>query len=162
MRQLESSQDNPSNESRRDPYHEVMGDDRPGRVRLLGAGASRKKLNDKRTSTSLILPKEVMESIKTAVTADVQKDLNAEKEELAREKEAHATQVANMERVSKELELEATKLQEMRKEFEAQRDTMSTLDVIASALSQLRQKDPSLTPELIAKVIVSTATNGAT
>ncbi|KAL2921900.1 Protein ver-2 [Bienertia sinuspersici] len=97
-------------------------------------------------------PTKVTESIKSAVVANVQKELSAEREEIAKEKEAHAARVAEMER--------ATKEQEMRDDLATQKEPM-TLDVIASALAQLRQKDPSLTSEMIAKVIVASATSNS-
>ncbi|KAL2937367.1 Tethering factor for nuclear proteasome STS1 [Bienertia sinuspersici] len=118
--------------------------------RLVGIGVSHKKPQENVAGNSLILPKEVMESIKSVVVADVQKELSAEREEIAKEKEAHAARVAEMER--------ATKEQEMRGDLETQKEPM-TLDVISSALAQLQQKDPSLTSKMIAKVIVASATS---
>ncbi|KAL2943938.1 Caspase recruitment domain-containing protein 10 [Bienertia sinuspersici] len=111
-----------------------------------------KKPQENVAGNSLILPKEVMESIKSVVIADVQKELSAEREEIAKEKEAHAVRVAEMER--------ATKEQEMRDDLATRKGPM-TLDVIASALAQLLQKDPSLTSEMIAKVIVASATSNS-
>lgn len=163
MRKLEALQDGQSSDSRKDSFVEVMGNTRRGSELLVGRGVTRMKLKEKKTSTSLILPEEVMENIKTAVIADVQKDISAEKEELAKEKEVHAAQVATeaaeMQRKSKELELEALKLQQMRREFESQQENI-TLDVIALSIAQLRQKDPSLTPQMIAKAIVSATADG--
>ncbi|XP_021714984.1 uncharacterized protein LOC110682952 [Chenopodium quinoa] len=158
MRELEANQDDQSGESVKDPFDEVMGNARRGTKLLQGLGATRKKRKDKGPGTSLILPEEVMESIKSVVTADVQKDINAEIEEFAKEKEVHAAQEAEIERKTKELESETLKLQEIRMDIENQQGNI-TLDVVISALAQLRQKDPSLTPEIIAKVIVSTTTN---
>ncbi|KAL2929547.1 Phosphoribosylformylglycinamidine synthase subunit PurL, partial [Bienertia sinuspersici] len=149
MRRLEALEADESSECQKDPFDEVMGDGRAVRKRLVGIGVSRKKPQENVAGNSLILPKEVMESIKIAVVADVQKELSAEREEIAKEKEAHAARVAEMER--------ATKEQEMRDDLATQKEPM-TLDVIASALAQLRQKDPSLTSEMIAKVIVESAT----
>uniref|UniRef100_A0A803N720 Uncharacterized protein n=1 Tax=Chenopodium quinoa TaxID=63459 RepID=A0A803N720_CHEQI len=129
MRELEASQDDQSGESIKDPFDEVMGNARR---------------------------EEVMESIKSVVTADVQKDINAEIEEFAKEKEVHAAQVAaqeaEIERKTKELESETLKLQEIRMDIENQQGNI-TLDAVISALAQLRQKDPSLTPEFIAKAL---------
>uniref|UniRef100_A0A803LSP5 Uncharacterized protein n=1 Tax=Chenopodium quinoa TaxID=63459 RepID=A0A803LSP5_CHEQI len=131
MRELEANQDDQSGESVKDPFDEVMGNARR---------------------------EEVMESIKSVVTADVQKDINAEIEEFAKEKEVHAAQEAEIERKTKELESETLKLQEIRMDIENQQGNI-TLDAVISTLAQLRQKDPSLTPEIIAKAIVSTTTN---
>ncbi|KNA22365.1 hypothetical protein SOVF_034700 [Spinacia oleracea] len=111
MRKLEALQDGKSSDSRKDSFLEVMGNTRRGSKLLVGRGVARMKLKEKGTSTSLILPDEIMENIKGAVIVDVQKDISAEKEELAKEKEAHAAQVvaeaAEMQRKAKELELEA-------------------------------------------------------
>lgn len=148
MRELEALQVDNSDNSQIDPFDEVMKDNHNGRVRLLGRGVSRKKLNEKGPSTSLILLTEVMESIKSVITADVQKDLIAEKEELAKEKEAHAAQVA--------------KLKELEKNIEAQKEKM-VIDVVGMVLAQLHQKEGpslSLTPEVIAKAIASSTNNG--
>ncbi|KAL2934983.1 Lysine-specific histone demethylase 2 [Bienertia sinuspersici] len=122
MRRLEALEANESSECQKDPFDEVMGDGRAVRV-------SRKKPQENVAGNSLILPKEVMESIKSVVVADVQKELSAEREEIAKEKEADAARVAEMER--------ATKEQEMRDDLAAQKEPMS-LDVIASAFAQLR------------------------
>uniref|UniRef100_A0A803NA32 Transposase n=1 Tax=Chenopodium quinoa TaxID=63459 RepID=A0A803NA32_CHEQI len=162
MRELEASQDDQSGEYVKDPFDEVMGNARRGTELLQGLGANRKKRKDKGPGTSLILPEEVMKSIKSSVTADVQKDINAQIEEFAKEKEVHAAQVAaqeaEIERKTKDLESETLKLQEIRMDIENQQGNI-TLDAVISALAKLRQKDPSLTPEIIAKAIVSTTTN---
>uniref|UniRef100_A0A803NA30 Transposase, Ptta/En/Spm, plant n=1 Tax=Chenopodium quinoa TaxID=63459 RepID=A0A803NA30_CHEQI len=131
MRELEASQDDQSGESVKDPFDEVMGNARR---------------------------EEVMKSIKSVVTADVQKDTNAEIKEFAKEKEVHAAQEAEIERKTKDLESETLKLQEIRMDIENQQGNI-TLDAVISALAKLRQKGPSLTPEIIAKAIVSTTTN---
>ncbi|KAL2902765.1 50S ribosomal protein L1 [Bienertia sinuspersici] len=152
MRRLEALEADESSECQKDPFDEVMGDGRAVRKRIVGIGVSRKKPQENVAGNSLILPKEVMGSIKSAVVADVQKELSAEREEIAKKKEAHAAGVAEMER--------ATKEQELRDDLATQKEPM-TLDVIASALAQLRQKDPSLTSEMIAKVIVASATSNS-
>ncbi|KAL2942821.1 Tethering factor for nuclear proteasome STS1, partial [Bienertia sinuspersici] len=149
MRRLEALEADESSECQKDQFDEVMGDGRAVRKRLVGIGVSRKKPQENVAGNSLILPKEVMESIKSAVVADVQRELSAEREEIAKEKEAHAARVAEMERAAKE--------QEMQDDLATQKEPMN-LDVIASVLAQLRRKDPSLTPEMIAKVIVASAT----
>uniref|UniRef100_A0A803N798 Transposase, Ptta/En/Spm, plant n=1 Tax=Chenopodium quinoa TaxID=63459 RepID=A0A803N798_CHEQI len=122
MRELEANQDDQSGKSVKDPFDEVMGNARRGTKLLQGLGATRKKRKDKGSGTSLILPEEVMEYIKSAITADVQKDINAEIEEFAKEKEVHAAQVAaqeaEIERKTKELESETLKLQEIRMDIE--------------------------------------------
>uniref|UniRef100_A0A803M6E1 Uncharacterized protein n=1 Tax=Chenopodium quinoa TaxID=63459 RepID=A0A803M6E1_CHEQI len=118
MRELKANQGDQSGESVKDPFDEVMGNARR---------------------------EEVMESIKSVVTADVQKDINAEIEEFSKEKEVHAAQEAEIERKTKELESETLKLQEIRMDIENQPGNI-TLDAVISALAQLRQKDPSLTP----------------
>uniref|UniRef100_A0A803LVL5 Uncharacterized protein n=1 Tax=Chenopodium quinoa TaxID=63459 RepID=A0A803LVL5_CHEQI len=121
MRELEANQDDQSGESVKDPFVEVMGN------------AHRE---------------EVMESIKSAVTADGQKDINAEIEEFSKEKELRGAQVAaqeaEIERKTKELESETLKLREIRMDIENQQGNI-TFDVVLSALAQLCQKDPSLT-----------------
>ncbi|KAL2921982.1 Neurogenic locus notch-like protein 1, partial [Bienertia sinuspersici] len=149
MRCLEALEADESSECQKDPFDEVMGDGRAVRKRLVGIGVSRKKPQENVAGNSLILPKEVMESIKSAVVADVQRELSVEREEITKEKEAHAARVAEMERAAKE--------QEMQDDLATQKEPM-TLDVIASALAQLRRKDPSLTSKMIAKVIVASAT----
>ncbi|KAL2894164.1 Tethering factor for nuclear proteasome STS1, partial [Bienertia sinuspersici] len=149
---LEALEADESSECQKDLFDEVMGDGRAVRKRLVGIGVSRKKPQENVAGNSLILPKEVMESIKSAVVADVQRELSAEREEIAKEKEAHAARVAEMERAAKE--------QEMQDDLATQKEPM-TLDVIASALAQLRRKDPSLTSEMIAKVIVASATSNS-
>ncbi|KAL2896843.1 Lysine-specific histone demethylase 2 [Bienertia sinuspersici] len=111
MRRLEALEEDESSECQKDPFDEVMGDGRAVRKRLVGKGVSRDGI------------------IKSVVVADVQKELSAEREEIANEKEAHAARVAEMER--------ATKEQEMRDDLATQKEPM-TLDVIASALAQLR------------------------
>lgn len=153
MRRLEALEVDENGDNRKDPFDEVMGDGCGGHKRLVGLGVSRKKPKENVNGSSLILPKEVMESIKSAVVADVQKELNAEREEFAKEKEAHAAKVAEMERATQEQETQ---------DGVSTQDEPITLDVIALALAQLRQKDPSLTSEMIAKAIVSSATNNAT
>uniref|UniRef100_A0A803N3K8 Uncharacterized protein n=1 Tax=Chenopodium quinoa TaxID=63459 RepID=A0A803N3K8_CHEQI len=79
-----------------------------------------------------------MESIKSAITADVQKDINAEIEEFAKEKEVHAIHVAaqeaEIERKTKELEFETLKLQEIRMDIENHQGN-KTLDAVISALA---------------------------
>ncbi|KAL2926197.1 V-type ATP synthase subunit I, partial [Bienertia sinuspersici] len=133
MRRLEALEADESSECQKDPFDEVMGDGRSVRKRLVGIGVSRKKPQEN-------------------VAADVQRELSAEREEIAKEKEAHAARVAEMERAAKE--------QEMQDDLATQKEPM-TLDVIASALAQLRRKDPSLTSEMIAKVIVASATSNS-
>ncbi|XP_021754316.1 uncharacterized protein LOC110719645 isoform X2 [Chenopodium quinoa] len=125
-----------------------------------GRGVSHKKLKEKGADTSLIIPKEVMESIKSAITADVQNNMSSEEDELVKEKQPHVAQVAETQSRSEKLECQASKVQDMQKNFDTHEETM-TLDVVALALARLRRKDPSLTPEMIANVIASTATNGA-
>ncbi|KAL2937753.1 D-beta-D-heptose 7-phosphate kinase [Bienertia sinuspersici] len=152
MRRLEALEANESSECQKDPFDEVMGDGRAVHKRLVRIGVSRKKPKENVAGNSLILPKEVMESIKSAVVADVQKEMSVEREEITKENEAHAARVAEIER--------ATKQQEMRDDLATQKEPM-TLDVISSALAQLRQKDPSLTSEMIAKVIMASATSNS-
>uniref|UniRef100_A0A803N8D6 Uncharacterized protein n=2 Tax=Chenopodium quinoa TaxID=63459 RepID=A0A803N8D6_CHEQI len=139
MRELEASQDDQSGESIKDPFDEVMGNARRGTELLQGLGATRKKRKDKGPSTSLILPEEVMESIKSAVTADVQKDINDEIEEFSKEKEVHAPQEAEIERKTKELEFETLKLQEIRMDIANQQGNI-TLDAVISALHNYAKK----------------------
>ncbi|KAL2897811.1 Phosphoribosylformylglycinamidine synthase subunit PurL, partial [Bienertia sinuspersici] len=114
MRRLEALEADESSECQKDPFDEVMGDGRVVRKRLVGIGVSRKKPQENVAGNSLILPKEVMESIKSVVVADVQKELSAEREEIAKKKEAHAARVAEMKR--------ATKEQEMRDDLELKRN----------------------------------------
>ncbi|KAL2900413.1 Breast cancer type 1 susceptibility protein-like protein, partial [Bienertia sinuspersici] len=78
MRRLEVLEADENSECKKDPFDEVMGDGRAVQV---------------------------MESIKSAMVADVQKELSAKREEIAMEKEAHATRVAEMERATKEQEI---------------------------------------------------------
>ncbi|KMT11462.1 hypothetical protein BVRB_5g107870 [Beta vulgaris subsp. vulgaris] len=89
MRELEALQDDQNSESHKDSFDEVMGN-APSSKRLHGLGVSHKMQKDKELSTSLILPEEVIDSIKKAVTADVQKDLITQREEFKKEREAHA------------------------------------------------------------------------
>ncbi|XP_056692464.1 uncharacterized protein [Spinacia oleracea] len=153
MRELKALQDDQNSESHKDSFDEVMGN-APGSKRLHGLGVSRKMQKDIESSTSLTLPDEVMDSIKKAVTEDVQKDIITQREEFAKEREAHA---AEMERMSKEFESQASKLQNMIKEPEEP----ETLDSIAASLGRLRKKDPTLTAEKIAAVLVSTLSSDA-
>uniref|UniRef100_A0A803LWF3 Uncharacterized protein n=1 Tax=Chenopodium quinoa TaxID=63459 RepID=A0A803LWF3_CHEQI len=102
-----------------------------------GRGVSHKELKEKGTDTSLIIPKEVMESIKSAITADVHNDMSSEEDELVKEKQAHVAQVAEMQRRSEELECQASKVQDMQKNFDIHEETM-TLDVVALALARLK------------------------
>ncbi|KAL2903820.1 Tethering factor for nuclear proteasome STS1, partial [Bienertia sinuspersici] len=120
MRRLEALEADESSECQKDQFDEVMGDGRAVRKRLVGIGVSRKKPQENVAGNSLILPKEVMEYIKSAVLANVQKELSAKREEIAKEKEAHAARVAETER--------ATKEQEMRDDLATQKEPM-TLDV---------------------------------
>ncbi|KAL2897246.1 ATP-dependent Clp protease ATP-binding subunit ClpX [Bienertia sinuspersici] len=82
-----------------------MGDGGAVRKRLVGIGVSCKKPQENVASNSLILPKEVMESIISVVVADVQKELSAEREEIAKEKKAHAARIVEMKRAAKEQEM---------------------------------------------------------
>ncbi|KAL2902668.1 Phosphoribosylformylglycinamidine synthase subunit PurL [Bienertia sinuspersici] len=105
MRRLEALEADESSECQKDPFDEVMGDGRAVRKQIVGIGVSRKKPQENVAGNSLILPKEVMGSIKSVVVADVQKELSAEREEIVKEKEAHAAGVAEMVRATKEQEL---------------------------------------------------------
>ncbi|KAL2942740.1 Annexin B9 [Bienertia sinuspersici] len=131
MRHLEALEADESSECQKDPFDEVMGDGRAIRKRLVGIGVSHKKPQENVAGNSLILPKQVMESIKSVVVADVQTELSAEREEIAKEKEAHAARVAEMERDAKE--------QEMRDDLATQKEPM-TRDVIAFALHNYGRK----------------------
>ncbi|XP_056695462.1 uncharacterized protein [Spinacia oleracea] len=129
MREMEELQADQNNESHKDSFDEVMGN-APGSKRLHGLD-------------------EVMDSITKAVTKDVQKDMITQREEFAKEREAHA---AEMERMSEEFESQASKLHNMIKKPEEP----ETLDSIVASLGRLRKKDPSLAAENIAAVLVST------
>uniref|UniRef100_A0A803LJN8 Uncharacterized protein n=1 Tax=Chenopodium quinoa TaxID=63459 RepID=A0A803LJN8_CHEQI len=107
MRRLEASQVDVSDDSKKDPFDEVMKEDYNGYVRLIGKGVSRKKLKASGASNKLVFPTKVMETI----NVDVQKDMLVEKEELDKEKEAHAAKVAEF--------------TEMQKNYEAQKESLA-------------------------------------
>ncbi|KMS97304.1 hypothetical protein BVRB_6g156450 [Beta vulgaris subsp. vulgaris] len=60
MRELEALQDDQNSESHKDSFDEVMGN-APGLKRLHGLSVSRKMQKDKESSTSVILPEEVID-----------------------------------------------------------------------------------------------------
>ncbi|KAJ8439626.1 hypothetical protein Cgig2_021002 [Carnegiea gigantea] len=126
-----------------DPFNKVTRKkEHHGQLRLCGRGSS-----------PFVAP-QLVDAIKSFLTADMQNDLTAHKEKLeneynARQKKMEGDLQADKEKLNQALEVECAKVVDMQKELEAQKAKLD--DVIPKALAQLQKLVPRITLEMMAQ-----------
>lgn len=160
MKDLESLQESGlDSDSDIDPFDKVMGrKEHQGRLRLYGRGVSSKDLNRNDKGSSPFVAPELVDAIKSSLTADMQNDLVAHKEKLENEYNARLEKMegelqAEKEKLNHVLEAERAKVIDMQKELEAQRAKLD--DVVPKALAQLQKLVPGVTLEMMAQAFAS-------